>query len=234
MPAHSKNQHVLATLRRGLGLGQKELAALVGRSKTAIQRIELGSLLLGEELARRIAQETGVDLRWLLAGHYESEPIGAHGRRLTREDFDRHRMWRSQRVATDAEMGRFERWSKGCSVGLAGQRTPYHATVAERRERLVAVQGMSWTLDVTRNGKPVDLPSNMDCKAIARRLAKEEDKLFRRTQAMEVLARADRLVRSALEHKDCDLILWRLEKQLNELSKKHGLCVDKQLRTNGL
>src|SRR5580765_809417 len=61
-------RHPLAVLRTTIGLTQKELAGLTGRAARTIQSIELGHLPLSEELALRIAQETGVDESWLLAG----------------------------------------------------------------------------------------------------------------------------------------------------------------------
>ena len=61
-------KHPLAVLRTTIGLTQKEMANLVGRATRTIQAIELGQLPLGEELALKIAQETGVDESWLLKG----------------------------------------------------------------------------------------------------------------------------------------------------------------------
>src|SRR5262249_44490509 len=61
-------RHTLAILRTTIGLTQKELADLVGRAPRTIQAIELKHLPLSEELALRIASETGVDESWLLQG----------------------------------------------------------------------------------------------------------------------------------------------------------------------
>jgi transcriptional regulator with XRE-family HTH domain len=63
----SNLKHPVAVLRNLIGLGQKELAELVGYSTITIQSIELGKLGLSRALAERIAEETGVDPNWLLA-----------------------------------------------------------------------------------------------------------------------------------------------------------------------
>jgi DNA-binding XRE family transcriptional regulator len=58
-------KHPLAVLRKIIGLGQKELAALVGCSTETIQAIELKKLKLSEELSGKIAEQTGVSAEWL-------------------------------------------------------------------------------------------------------------------------------------------------------------------------
>ena len=70
MPRPSKNQHVVAVLRKAIDLGQQQLAACVGVSKSGLQKIELEERKLTGETAKRIADHTGVDLDWLLAGDY--------------------------------------------------------------------------------------------------------------------------------------------------------------------
>lgn len=72
MARPSKKKHPLALLRIELGLLQKQLADIAGCSTGAIQSIELKRLKLSEELAARISENTGVSVRWLLAG----EPKG--------------------------------------------------------------------------------------------------------------------------------------------------------------
>jgi transcriptional regulator with XRE-family HTH domain len=66
MPA-SKYAHVLAILRKSLGLKQSELAEMVGCSAVTIQSVEVNRLKLSKSLASRISMETGADLDWLLA-----------------------------------------------------------------------------------------------------------------------------------------------------------------------
>ena len=58
-------KHVLAVLRRILGLKQKEMANLVGCSTATIQAVEYGKLVLSEKLAVEVQRQTGVDLTWL-------------------------------------------------------------------------------------------------------------------------------------------------------------------------
>ena len=59
-------RHKLARLRLFLNLGQKEMADLAGCSRRAIQSVELRTLKLSEELARKISNETGIAVDWLL------------------------------------------------------------------------------------------------------------------------------------------------------------------------
>ena len=66
--------HTLAVLRTMLGLTQKEMAELAGRSARTIQAIELKQLPLSEELALRIAEATGVDEGWLLENDTSARP----------------------------------------------------------------------------------------------------------------------------------------------------------------
>ncbi len=68
------SRHTVAVLRKIAGLSQGELAAMVGRSKRTIQAIEIGRLKLSEDLAVKIAHETGVTVQWLLEGDYNTPP----------------------------------------------------------------------------------------------------------------------------------------------------------------
>ena len=69
-----ESRHTLAVLRKIIGLSQSELATLAGCSKRTIQAIEIGRLKLSENLAARIAHETGVTQGWLLGGDYHAPP----------------------------------------------------------------------------------------------------------------------------------------------------------------
>jgi transcriptional regulator with XRE-family HTH domain len=68
-------RHPLAVLRHITGISQKEMAALVGRTPATVQAIELGKLALSEQLALKIALETGVAVRWLLNGDPSVAPF---------------------------------------------------------------------------------------------------------------------------------------------------------------
>ena len=97
-------RHPLAVLRQVIGLGQKELAEIVGKSTATIQAIELGKLNLSEELALKISVETGVSARWLLDGDPNVEPVmddggsGIHLGIFTKNDFEERRADRLQNV----------------------------------------------------------------------------------------------------------------------------------------
>jgi transcriptional regulator with XRE-family HTH domain len=84
----SPQRHTLAVLRVLIGLTQKELADMVGRSVVTIQKIELGKLRLGPELAKEISGQTWVSLKWLLDGDVSKPPVHAHGGPYTKEMFE--------------------------------------------------------------------------------------------------------------------------------------------------
>ena len=81
-------RHPVAVLRNLIGLGQKELAQLVGKSASTIQAIELGKLRLSEELAAKIEQETGVSSDWLLAGDVNRPIENAIGASYLKDDYE--------------------------------------------------------------------------------------------------------------------------------------------------
>ncbi len=80
-------KHTVAVLRQVTGLGQKELAELVGCSTATIQSIELGRLALSRSLGERIALETGVDLGWLLANNTHKPILDSNGHPYSRETY---------------------------------------------------------------------------------------------------------------------------------------------------
>ena len=84
----SPRRHTLAVLRLLIGLTQKEMAALVGRSVVTIQKIELGKLRLGPELADEISGQTWVSLKWLLDGDIKMAPVAAVGGPYTKKLFE--------------------------------------------------------------------------------------------------------------------------------------------------
>jgi len=98
----SPRRHALAVLRLTLGLGQKEMAQLVGCSAATIQSVELnsGRLKLSSSLAERISKETGVAVRWLLQNDTAAPIIDVAGEPFTAETFKRHRASR-ERPKTD-------------------------------------------------------------------------------------------------------------------------------------
>ena len=61
-------------LRLTLGLSVKEFAALIGKSISAVTSLETGRLVLSEETAFKIAEETGVSIDWLLEGNAKQKP----------------------------------------------------------------------------------------------------------------------------------------------------------------
>jgi hypothetical protein len=87
-------RHNLARLRflDFVKAGQKEMAELAGCSTRTIQSVELGTLALSEDLARRISSATGVAAHWLLENNLNAPPISkSFGRPYTHDDYDRAR-----------------------------------------------------------------------------------------------------------------------------------------------
>ncbi len=106
--AHSRSmrrsplRHTLAVLRTTIGLGQKEMAELLGCSTRTIQAIELGQLQLSLKLGEKITYETGVSLSWLMHGNPDN-PIVADPANddYTKEDFEEHRANLTENVTVD-------------------------------------------------------------------------------------------------------------------------------------
>ena len=86
----SPQSHTLAVLRVMLGLGQKEMAEILERSKPTVQAIELGKLRLTEELAQRASAKTGISLEWLLDNDVNKPPVSTDGGDYTREVFENY------------------------------------------------------------------------------------------------------------------------------------------------
>jgi transcriptional regulator with XRE-family HTH domain len=113
---HSPLRHTLAVLRTTIGLTQKEMAELIGRSTRTIQAIELGQLSLGEDLALRIGEATGVDVNWLLDGNPDVPPVrgvtalglGFKIGNYTKKDFEAHRAFIETPAASNGEAEAFQ------------------------------------------------------------------------------------------------------------------------------
>ncbi|EEF63373.1 helix-turn-helix domain-containing protein [Pedosphaera parvula] len=84
----SKQQHPLAVLRVAAGLSQKEMGALLRRSTSTIQSIELGRLALGANLAERVVLNTAVSMQWLMEGDVSKPVVDFAGDPYTRESFE--------------------------------------------------------------------------------------------------------------------------------------------------
>lgn len=74
---HSSEKHNVARLRVSVGEKQEAFARLIGCSIHTLQSVETGRLKLSEELARRIAAATDVDLNWLRENDLTAEPCVA-------------------------------------------------------------------------------------------------------------------------------------------------------------
>jgi transcriptional regulator with XRE-family HTH domain len=85
----SVRRHVLVDIRKEIGYQQKELAALVGCSTSAIKRIELGSLALSRRLARKMSESLGVGMAYLLENNLRKNPVTDSGESWTRAMFER-------------------------------------------------------------------------------------------------------------------------------------------------
>ncbi len=84
----SKLQHPLAVLRNMIGLGQKEMADLLGCSASTIQSIELRRLPISGKLAQRASEETSVSVGWLMCGDPAVPPMVDSGEEFTFEAYE--------------------------------------------------------------------------------------------------------------------------------------------------
>jgi hypothetical protein len=113
-------RHPLAVLRQLVGISQKQLADLVGKSTSAIQRIELKELDLSEELAHKISLETGISMKWLLDGDPSVPPFGDFNNNPFLSDGNKFSKTVFERRRADREAGR-SGWSELIPfTGLAG------------------------------------------------------------------------------------------------------------------
>ena len=122
---NSPLRHPLAVLRTTLGLTQREMADLVQRARVTVQAVELGKLPLSEGLAARIAEETGVDVGWLLDGDPAKPALKADGDPYTRADYAGHRASREAASVpagsgTDHELVLAFQWMLADTAGLPG------------------------------------------------------------------------------------------------------------------
>jgi hypothetical protein len=109
-------RHNLARLRAldFVKLGQKEMADLAGCSTRTIQSVELGTLGLSEDLARRISNVTGVAAHWLLENNLKAPPNSKPFEQpYTREDYERARKSHDLGVSPGQMRARFlhETWA---------------------------------------------------------------------------------------------------------------------------
>lgn len=135
-------RHPLAVLRTTIGLTQKELADLVGRAARTIQSIELGHLPLSEELALRIAKETGVDESWLLQGDTSIPPqrgkallaFSYEHRPYERKDYEWQRAYNESPAAPQTEL------AETLKKGVAEKRSALKLTMAQAKASILAVE----------------------------------------------------------------------------------------------
>ncbi len=80
--AHSKNRTTLAVLRSHLGPfgGEPELASIIGRSASWVNKVSAGRIHMTRDIALRISMETGVCPEWLLQNDPAISPVAAESR----------------------------------------------------------------------------------------------------------------------------------------------------------
>lgn len=81
-------KHPISLLREHLGLTQKDIAKLLGKSVSIVQKIELTKKPVSREIAEQLAIKTGVSLEWILKGD-PTDPIRDFlGFPYSRKDFE--------------------------------------------------------------------------------------------------------------------------------------------------
>lgn len=139
----SKLRHTLAVLRDTIGLGQKEMAALVDCSPATIQSIELnsGRLKLSESLGEKISHATGVDLKWLMDNDTRKPIVNASGESYTRESFEQCQADLSSLPSDDLSIDHLK---FGIDLLLAELFGIYVDAVKKRKLRLVHYKFAKW------------------------------------------------------------------------------------------
>lgn len=92
--AHSKNRTTLAVLRSHLGPlgGEHELASIIGRSASWVNKVSAGRIHMTRDAALRISMETGVCPEWLLRNDPAVSAVAAEsGVRFDNAFFKRYR-----------------------------------------------------------------------------------------------------------------------------------------------
>jgi transcriptional regulator with XRE-family HTH domain len=87
----SPRRHVLALIREELGKSQKELAGILCLSGSGMQKIELGSLPLSPDTARRASERLGVSIEDLIKNNVSTPLRAVNGKRWTKKVYDEWR-----------------------------------------------------------------------------------------------------------------------------------------------
>ena len=85
---NSRNRHVLASVRKACGLTQPQLAKLLEVAPISIARIELGTLGLSEELAKKIQDQLDVSAEWLLGNNSSIPPLSPRSGYWTKDLYE--------------------------------------------------------------------------------------------------------------------------------------------------
>ena len=105
--AKSNLSTTVAVLRAVTGTTAAEFATTIGKSADTVKSVESGRLALSDSLAAAIADETGVSVRWLLAGDAAVPPVDFKGEPYTLKTFAQVREARSRGAAANERDERF-------------------------------------------------------------------------------------------------------------------------------
>jgi transcriptional regulator with XRE-family HTH domain len=112
---------------------QARFAKLIGCSVQKLRNIETGRTKLDELLARRIADKTGVAIKWLMDGNKDAPPISTGGRKYTKKIYDEVRA-RKKNFATvkefNVKLNALEALRAICAILVnANRKRNYHLAV---------------------------------------------------------------------------------------------------------
>jgi transcriptional regulator with XRE-family HTH domain len=85
----NESKHVVAALRKIIGLKQKEFGDLIGKSLPTVQAIEYGKLRLTEAVAEEISRQTGAHVGWLLKNDPTLPAVNRIWTKYSKIDFER-------------------------------------------------------------------------------------------------------------------------------------------------
>ena len=191
-------RHPLAILRKTIRLTQKEMADLVQRSARTIQAIELDQLPLSEELARLIAQATGIDAGWLLEKNPATPPrkgltaaqLGKASGPYSLDDYEAHR------ALMESAASSFELMSNDLSP----------------LQKMTAIMGKK---------VPPATPTMVTKRALLDR--KWAAQIAQDHQTIEAL---DHLLTQTIATKSSDLIRWKIRRLLQTLADENSVTLN--------
>lgn len=146
----STKKTTVAVLRTQMGISAEAFAELIGKSLGAVNSLESGRLALSEELAFKIADETGVAGGWLLDASPDEPPfwfdhVDGRKRPWTKEMFEQIQAYKGEHHAAYKE--RRPAWRLVRALHSTGRWLAIHALAEKEEKRELAEYLLNRFLD---------------------------------------------------------------------------------------